>query len=791
MYRLLSFTLVICTCWFTTAVHPAKAIDIGIWASSSYKGDVQNKLVATGRFNVVDLYNCGNSTPSVAELQQYDAVFIFSDSSFQSNTTIGDNLADYMDSGGGVVMATFAFWDSNGLGILGRIKTDGYLPFTTDGQANGSNMTLVPVEPNHELLDGVNSFNGGSSGYHNSSISTVPGATEVALWSNGQPLVAAFEPTSGVIVGLNFYPPSSDGLSGCWDPNTDGATLMANALTYAAGGADQDLDGWSQGNGDCDDLDATIYPGAPEICNDGIDQNCDGVADEGSDNDGDGITQCDGDCDDSDASRYPGAVEVCDRFDTDCDGSVDEDFDVDLDGYYDDAEAACVSTYSNGELDCDDADPAVYPDAAEACNGIDDDCDGSVDEQTDDDSDGFTICGGDCDDNDANTYPFAPEICDEVDNDCDGVVPADETWDGDGDGYVECLDCDDGSAAIHPTAQEICDGIDNNCDGLIDEGFDADGDGYSYCNDDCDDGDANTYPGAAELCDELDNDCDGFLASYEYDMDGDEFIECDECNDSDPNIYPGAVEICDDGIDSDCGLDLEETEVDNDGDGFSECGGDCDDEDANISPSGVEVCDGVDNDCNPATDEEDDADMDGFSECDDDCDDTDPTSYPGAQEACDSADNDCDGLIDEDMDYDHDGYSGCGGEDCDDYNANVNPGAVEIPYNGVDEDCDGFDDDDLDGDGFGGGTYGADCDDTDADVNPDAIEECEDGQDNDCNDLVDQYDPSCGEGDDDDSADPVNGGCPCNAAGPTHKTPTPWGLLALLALAAVRLRRRR
>jgi len=348
MNRLLSLTLVLCTCWFVTVAGTANAIDIGVWSASSYANDVQTKLTNSGLFNVVDLFSCGNSTPSLADLQQYDAVFIFSDGSFQSATGIGDNLADYMDGGGGVVMATFAFWNGNGLGIEGRIKTDGYLPFTTDGQSGGNGLTLVPIEANHELLDGVNSFNGGTAGYHNSSISTVAGATEVAQWSNGQPLVAVFEPTGGVIVGLNFYPPSSDERSDFWDASTDGVTLMTNALMYAAGGADQDGDGWSQGNGDCDDMDATIYPGAPEVCNDGIDQNCDGVVDEGTDNDGDGLTQCDGDCDDGDATRYPGAVEICDRFDTDCDGDVDEDFDLDGDGYFDDADAGCVATYNAG-----------------------------------------------------------------------------------------------------------------------------------------------------------------------------------------------------------------------------------------------------------------------------------------------------------------------------------------------------------------------------------------------------------------------------------------------------------
>ena len=279
---------------------------------------------------------------------------------------------------------------------------------------------------------------------------------------------------------------------------------------------DDDNDGVTENQGDCNDADATINPNAAEICGDGIDQDCDGSDDlcpADIDNDGDGVTENQGDCNDADATINPNAAEICgDGIDQDCDGSDDlcpADIDNDGDGV------------TENQGDCNDADATINPNAAEICgDGIDQDCDGSDDlcpADIDNDGDGVTENQGDCNDADATINPNAAEICgDGIDQDCDGsddLCPAD--IDNDGDGVTENQgDCNDADATINPNAAEICgDGIDQDCDGsddLCPADINNDGDGVTENQGDCNDADATINPNAAEICgDGIDQDCDG------------------------------------------------------------------------------------------------------------------------------------------------------------------------------------------------------------------------------------------------------------------------------------------
>ena len=586
--------------------------------------------------------------------------------------------------------------------------------------------------------------------------------------------------------------------------------------------------GYVLNNTDCNDNSNTVYPGAPEVCNN-VDDDCDGVADDGlifltyyTDADGDnygtgagvslcanpgaGYSQNDGDCDDNNGAINPGATEICNGgIDDDCDGLAD-DADGSVTGqgtYYADADGdtygagaailACIqpNNTSVNNTDCNDADGAVNPGATEVCNFIDDDCNGSIDDgltfttyYLDGDGDGygagvgFSLCSnpgisystvnGDCNDADGAVNPGATEICNNIDDDCNGSIDDGLTFityyvDGDGDGYGAgagsslCSnpgagystvngDCNDADGAVNPGATEICNNIDDDCNGSIDDGLtfvtyfaDADNDTY---------GDASSSVST----------CNGAPSGYVSDN--------TDCNDNNAAINPAATEICDGGIDNDC-------------DGLA------DDADGSVTGQGTYYTD---------------ADGDTYgagpailaclqpnntSVNNTDCNDADGAVNPGATEICNNIDDDCNGSIDDGLtfityyaDVDGDGFgdagssvSTCNGApsgyvsdntDCNDNNIFINPSSDEICNGGIDDDCDGLIDDfdpsitgqgtyyaDADGDTYGAGAAilaciqpnntsvnNTDCNDADGAVNPGATEICN-NIDDDCNGSID------------------------------------------------------
>ncbi len=528
---------------------------------------------------------------------------------------------------------------------------------------------------------------------------------------------------------------------------------------------DADRGGSAPFGGDCDDADGEVHPGAADAPYDGADVDCDGGNDWDADRDG-AVSDADaahagalvtGDCDDADAARGPLATEVWyDGVDQDCDGA--DDFDRDGDGV---ARGA----------DCDDRDAAVRPGAVDApYDGVDSDCAG--DDDFDVDGDTWRAAGAgdppgatDCDDTAASVYPGAIDApYDGRDADCDGR----NDWDADGDGtvldpYVLLAqlpggDCDDRDARRSPLlAERWYDGLDGDCAGGND--YDADGDGFVAAPHpegadpvtpvgDCDDTDRFVHPAAVDVpYDGVDRDCGG---DNDYDADGDGFVSTlfagteggtaprpGDCDDAVASVSPAAVDAPYDGIDADCAGD-DDFDVDADGARWPV---DCDDRDPARSPLLAEVpYDGIDADCAGGDEFDVDGDgavavgYDGFASPGDavgDCDDQDPAVRPGRPDpAYDGVDTDCDGR--NDWDADGDSWVALGAEafaggsaplvgDCDDTDADTNPGALDDPAEPADRDCDGAPGDfDVDGDGVPVLTdcsaFACDCDDTDATV---------------------------------------------------------------------------
>ncbi|MBT3221616.1 MAG: hypothetical protein HN348_21250, partial [Proteobacteria bacterium] len=202
-------------------------------------------------------------------------------------------------------------------------------------------------------------------------------------------------------------------------------------------------------------------------------------------------------------------------------------------------------------------------------------------------------------------------------------------------------------------------------------------------------------------------------------------------------------------------------------------GNDCDKDDPTVYPDAAELCDGQINNCNTTNlpNDEVDDDGDGYVDCTvdsggwdgtsvsggDDCDDLEATINPGATELCDGIVNACGSSIEtKEVDDDGDGYVECPideggwhgtpiklGNDCNDNpstGVNINPGIVETYYNGVDEDCDGESDYDADGDGYLHGED--DCDDTTFTTNPGATDVWCDEVDADCDGSLDLLVPT-------------------------------------------------
>ena len=420
---------------------------------------------------------------------------------------------------------------------------------------------------------------------------------------------------------------------------------------------DSDGDGTPDGQ-DCAPDNPGIAPGQPELC-DGVDNNCNYLVDEGfPDTDNDDLKDCadvdddnDGDPDDSDCQPlkpqiHHWAQELCNGIDDDCSQTVDDGLGTVSCGL-----GACqhaIDACKNGQWQvCNPFDGA----SAEACDGVDNDCDGVIDDDL-----GSTSCGlGQCLHTVPNCHLGKPqkcdplegalaEICDGLDNDCDGLIDEGLLTTTCGKGIclhtvANCLEgqpqeCDPLTGAL----QETCDGVDNNCDGQVDEDQGEVTCGKGQCQhtqDYCQAGKiavCDPFLGsAAETCDTLDNDCDGLV---------DEELGTTTCG---LGVCEHTVNNCVEGVPQQC---------------------------SPLDGSSQEVCDQLDNDCDGQIDPE------GAQGCTlfyADAD-TDMYGLDGSEKCL------CQATLQ---------YSATVGGDCEDLEPDINPGEADDCSTQLDEDCSG------------------------------------------------------------------------------------------------------
>jgi len=470
-------------------------------------------------------------------------------------------------------------------------------------------------------------------------------------------------------------PATADGADETWlgDPCDGADSDLCNEGTFQCVGSAMSC---------TDNTDDTL-----EICN-GQDDDCDGKTDE--DASGNPLTQACGsdvgECVSGTQTCASGAWGICEgevgpAVESPEAGTCADGKDNDCDGLTDDNDSDCLCD-PGSQRDCDSGLPGVCADGSQTCNqtghwdtcvaninpgeqadvcdGLDNDCDGTPDEDfptlnnpcdgadTDLCEEGTVVCnqdktGVECSD-DPNENDL--DLCNGQDDDCNPATEdgADETWLGSAcdsddtdlceDDSYQCVSGTQTCSDINGSILDLCDGADNDCNPATDDGADEE-----WLNDPCDGADS-------DLCNEGIFQCTAGAQS---------------CTDNTDDT----VELCN-GLDDDCNGLVPVDEFDADGDGVRGCAGDCNDADAAVNPDASEVCDGLDNNCNDQIDEGEgvkntyysDSDRDSYGNPDTpteachpsvgmvsdntDCDDTNIAVYPGAPEVCgDEVVNDC------------------------------------------------------------------------------------------------------------------------------------------------------
>lgn len=587
-------TLGLSTSAFAQDPPPPDVLILGSPSIYVHNFDIEASFIEDGRFGRVEAFQVNDLDPEDIDFRDWDAVFVWAEEPFNDPVELGDRLADFVDSGGGVVVGGYAF-GANASGqdasLGGRLVTGGYLPLTQGGTHSGAvgpqagDYGTQPFGV-HESMLFVIRFYGGTGSFHTKGLAPTQNALVTMAWEDGDPLVAVKTAGGGRVAAMNFFPVSDrfadtyPPVAPNWDDITNGSAMIGSTVLWTLGDIvpclntvlTQDLNC----NGVDESLEGSIDPLAPECDQNmfpnqdwyfnydqygceydvsNLDQDMDGFGgqpqqvfpDEPTpvpfpDLRGPTCDNCPGDFNpDQRNLECDGAGDLCDS----CPTLPDMGQDMDRDEITDDCDNCPGSTPNTDQSDVD------YDTIGEAC----DNCPGLYNP--------FQEDGGDPDPNaEAATSPNplllptdgvgnACDNCvnvwnrDQLDSDGDGLgdacdncitTPNLDQVDSDGDGFGDACDPCPLDPILDP-ADVDGDGVGDRCDICIDEPdplqLDGDGDGIGDACDNCP-VDRNANQADFDL-DDVGNPCDlcpEVPDSDQDDRDGDLIgSACDNCPD--------------------------------------------------------------------------------------------------------------------------------------------------------------------------------------------------------------------------------------------------------------------
>ena len=597
---------------------------LGAGSTPAHNDNVRDAIMCSARSVIarLDVFDVAVITPSIADLAGYSSVLVYSEAAFDNPIALGDTVAAFVEGGGGVVLAGNVL--AAGSALEGRFVTQALSPFTGLGTAaapggdlsiainNLSDTWGIGPRAGHPLVYGFRTFAGGSASFQVQGLTPILQADRIADWGNSQPAVVVLDAAvagQGSIAAVNIAPFTSAVDPGSWDPATDGALLLDNALRWTAGWtatpacqntaitADRNCNGIDiafeapvdTSLADClanvDPVNGLPYDSSDDYW-DYFGQEC-AYLTAGFDNDEDGLSFG------VITVIPPGAPQNWNTIGLVCDNCPDRfnphQYDMDCDGMGDQCDACRTVPLNLGaDIDAD-------------CFG--DECDNCPftpnPDQYDDDGDGV---GNACDNCpsipnpfliDAAGQPFQPDIdADGAGDACDNClgapaladldtvpVPPDvanpSQADSDGDGWGDLCDrCpfDADPEQIDSDYDTVGDACDNCPDILSDDPTDQDGDFLGDACDNCPvvpnsdqfDADIDGVGDACDNClffgndDQLDTDADGF---------GDICDTCPLVVDPDQEDADGdrVGDVCDN-----CPLERNQDQTDQDSDGFGD-----------------------------------------------------------------------------------------------------------------------------------------------------------------------------------------------------------------------------